>query len=156
MKPHPYRLELAAYPFSIELQTRFGDLDVLGHLNNSALARLYEEARSRFGMAHLRDIRQPASGPRDWWSLVANLNISYLGEARYPAPVTMANGVGRVGNTSYVIEQALFQEGRCLGICDCTLVIVSKQTRKSTPLPDILRERLEQLAVRQGTGGDLP
>jgi acyl-CoA thioester hydrolase len=147
MKPDPQRLEQSTYPFAIELQTRFGDLDVLGHLNNAAIARLYEEARSRFGMAKLSDIRQPLTGQREWWALVANVNISYLGEAHYPAPVTITSGIGRIGTTSYVVAHGLFQEGRCLGVCDCTLVIVSKETRKAIPLPEILRERLAQFTI---------
>jgi acyl-CoA thioester hydrolase len=147
MKPDPSRLALATYPFSFELQTRFGDLDVLGHLNNAAIARLYEEARSRFGMAHLADIRQPLTGHRTWWALVANVSINYLGEAHYPAPVTVGAGIGRIGGSSYTVAHALFQDGQCRGTCDCTLVIVSKETRKAMSLPDNLRERLGEFLV---------
>ncbi|HKY90591.1 MAG TPA: thioesterase family protein [Nevskiaceae bacterium] len=147
MKPDPARLEPATYPFAIELQTRFGDLDVLGHLNNAAIARLYEEGRSRFGMAKLADLRDPSTGRRTWWALVANVNISYLGEAHYPAPVTIGVGIGRLGGSSYTIAHGMFQEGRCVGVCDCTLVIVSRETRKAMALPGDLRERLGAFLV---------
>ncbi|MBA3942054.1 MAG: thioesterase, partial [Sphingopyxis sp.] len=35
-KPESWRLDAASYPVRIELQTRFQDMDINGHLNNVA------------------------------------------------------------------------------------------------------------------------
>ena len=47
-RPAPWRLDPAAYPHHDVIQTRFQDLDVLGHINNVAWAALFETARIRF------------------------------------------------------------------------------------------------------------
>lgn len=146
MKPAPHRLLESAYPFSIELQTRFGDIDVLGHLNNAAIVRLYEEGRSRFAMTRLADARQQ---PRDWLGFVANVNVSYLGEGNYPAPVVITSGIARIGSSSHVVGHGLFQNGKCIGVCDCTIVTVSRATRKPLALPDLLREKLSEFLIRE-------
>ena len=50
MKPHAFELNPDNYPFSVDLATRFADLDTLRHVNNVAIAELFEESRVRFGM----------------------------------------------------------------------------------------------------------
>ena len=45
MKPHPGRLAPAIYPHTIEVQTRFADVDPQFHLNNMRIVDLYQEAR---------------------------------------------------------------------------------------------------------------
>jgi len=40
MRDQPARRTLAAYPWSVEIQTRFGDMDFNAHLNNVAVAQL--------------------------------------------------------------------------------------------------------------------
>ena len=47
-RPAPWRLDPASYPHHDVIQTRFQDLDVLGHINNVAWAALFETARIRF------------------------------------------------------------------------------------------------------------
>ena len=48
MRDDARRRDPAAYATSLTLDTRFGDMDVNGHLNNVAFARLFEETRVRF------------------------------------------------------------------------------------------------------------
>jgi acyl-CoA thioester hydrolase len=44
-KPESWRLDPASYPTHVEMQTRFQDMDINGHLNNVAFAVLFENAR---------------------------------------------------------------------------------------------------------------
>ena len=41
-KPESWRLDAASYPVHLDLQTRFQDMDINGHLNNVAFAALFE------------------------------------------------------------------------------------------------------------------
>jgi acyl-CoA thioester hydrolase len=50
-RPDPTRLTPSAYPHSETIQTRFQDLDPLGHINNVAMAALFESGRVRFNQA---------------------------------------------------------------------------------------------------------
>jgi acyl-CoA thioester hydrolase len=73
--------------------------------------------------------------------LVAHVAIDYLGEGRYPQPVTMAYAVGHIGRSSFRAEMAMFQDGRCIALCDS--VLVHRGPDGPSPLPETLRARLE-------------
>jgi len=139
MKPAPWRLDENAYPVTLEVQTRFGDLDPLRHLNNVALARVYEEGRVR-----LHD-RLRAAFEADGRVVVARVAIDYLGEGRYPAPLTLGTGVLRVGEASYTIGQGLFQQGVCIGVAET--VVVYTVSGASRPLPEAVRAALQPLLL---------
>jgi acyl-CoA thioester hydrolase len=140
MQPDPLRLQLDAYPFRIEIPARFGDMDALRHLNNVALAGFYEDGRVQLhhrlaeGLPHDPEAR----------SLVAQVTLRYLAEGFYPGVLTVAGGVTRIGNSSYEFGQALFQNGRCIGLADTVLV----HTRAGRPasVPELLRQALESFA----------
>lgn len=140
MRHDPRRLEPAAYAWSVELGTRFGDMDVNRHLNNVAVAGLYEEARVRFH-AELRACRA-IGNPR---FLVAHCAIDYLGEGDYPEPVTVMLAVLALGTSSYRMGAALLQRERCIGLCDT--VLVHRGESGPAPLPDALRTVLGEFAI---------
>jgi len=51
--------------------------------------------------------------------------------------------VTRIGRTSFHLGQGVFVEDRCVAIADSVLVLADEATRRSTPLTDDLRSRLE-------------
>ena len=142
MKPAPERLLLATYPYSTELDTRFGDMDVQGHLNNVALAGLYEEARVRFVSSLVRI----HSRPDRQRPVLAEATIHYLAEGRYPGRLVAAAGVLRIGRSSYVIGQAMFQGETCIGTAD--IVIVWTAAGRPSPIPDELRTALQGAPIK--------
>lgn len=115
-RPAPWRLDPAAYPHHDTIQTRFQDLDVLGHINNVAWAALFETARVRF--YHTLS----ALGPGRNRGLVANVEINYLGEGNFPAEMTIASGIGRLGTRSWQTLSLALQDGTPLATCDVTIV----------------------------------
>ena len=135
------RRTLANYPFTQTLETRFGDMDPNRHLNNTAIARLYEEARVRFHMGLRRD--HDVGHPR---FLVARIEIDYLGEGHYPAPAEIGLGVLAIGGASYRLGMAMFQDGGCIGLADS--VMVHRGETGSAPIPGALRAALETARVR--------
>ena len=145
MKPAAERLQLATYPFATELVPRFGDMDVQGHLNNVALAGLYEEARVRF-VSSLFQLHLRPDGQRP---MLAEACIRYLGEGRYPGRLVAAAGVSRVGRSSYVIAQAMFQDCVCIGVAD--IVIVWTCDRRPHPIPEEFRAALKRALIADAT-----
>jgi acyl-CoA thioester hydrolase len=140
-KPGVWRLDPAAYPISLESNTRFQDLDVNGHLNNVAFASLFENARV---LLH-REVRPWGERPKNERTMVAAVEINYLAEGNFPAPVTVASGIGKVGNSSWTILQAMFQQGRCIATCDT--VVVCRTDDESKALRPELRQELESSVV---------
>ncbi|WP_017667282.1 acyl-CoA thioesterase [Sandarakinorhabdus sp. AAP62] len=148
MKDDPRRRQPDAYPDRLRLETRFGDMDVNGHLNNVAFARLFEETRVRF----LRF--GPGAPPPDKTRshvVVAHVAIDYLAEGDYPAPVTVTLAISRIGSSSFTVAMAAFQDGadgpHCIALCDSILVHREPGAAPS-PIPPAMRERLEALRLR--------
>ena len=141
MRHKPYQCELERYPFTIQTDVRYGDCDVMGHVNNVAYARLFEETRVQFGMALHESNSLNHFGRRDRLMIVA-CHIFYLREVNYPAKVTLGAGVIRVGNSSYSLSVAMFNaEGVCVAVNTATLA--NGENGKSAPISSELRERLE-------------
>lgn len=115
-RPDLRRGELARYPFVVELQTRWGDMDPQHHLNNVMIGRYYEEARIRF----LATVADAAGEP--FRGVVAAVRVDYLRDVQYPSPVQVAAGIAEVGRTSVRLLQAMVQDGVCVGLADVTLV----------------------------------
>jgi len=137
----PRRLDASAYPWSVVVETRFGDMDVNFHLNNVAVAGLYEEARVRFNW-HIRD--NFAVGRPQF--LVARVEIDYLGEGGYRVPTSMGVAVVATGTSSWRVAMGLFQRGGCIGLCDT--VMVHRGDAGPAPIPDLLRTALGEFALR--------
>ena len=141
MKPEPHRLALASYHYKTIIEPRFGDMDALRHLNNVALAGIYEEGRLRFtsGFNH-GPIGDARARP-----VLAEARIRYLAEGRYPGPLTVGVGVIRLGSSSYVIGQALFQDDACIGLAD--VVVVWTEHGRPAPIPKTFRTALEAALI---------
>lgn len=140
-RPADWRTDAALYPYDTVVQTRFQDLDPLGHINNVAMGALFETARVRFnhalGLTRFRGHR---------W-LVAQVRIDYLAEAHYPADVEIRSGIGDVGTRSWQILAAAWQDGEAIATCDVVLVMERQQGVGS--LPAEFRNALERCRVKR-------
>lgn len=136
MKPEPYRLKRAAYPYFRRVIARFSDMDSEGHLNNVALAAFYEDGRVSF----LRGLAGDARG-LEFRFVIAHLAISYLREAHYPGDYDVGLGVSRLGNTSFGVGCGLFIGDVCVGICDTTQVVIGDTA--PIAIPPALRNALQ-------------
>ena len=140
-KPDTWRLDPAAYPFKTDIPTRWADLDLLGHINNVSMAGLFEEGRGQFNRS--LDLFR---GDRSIRWLIAGVDIAYLAEAHHPAPVTVASGIGRIGERSWSIMSAAFQNDVCVATCETTLVYTDASG--PTTFPPAFRAKFEAVRVR--------
>ncbi len=143
MKPPAWRLDAAAYSHAFALQTRYRDEDGLGHINNTALAGFYDEARSRF----MQHIFSPGNGLERVRIVTAETYVRFMGEVFHLNEVQISSAILRIGTASFQIAQGLFQKGRCMGICDTTFVQAT--AHGSLPISDRLRAVLESHLVKE-------
>lgn len=144
-RPSPWQLLPETYPYSIEVPPRFADLDPMGHINNVAIASIFETGRIHFHYqlhAHPRDL-----GVR--W-LVAAVAMNYLQEMHAPHPVTVLSGLLRIGNTSWTILSAAFQGGECCSTCET--VMVAQGSLENGPISEELRARMAPFFVKVPEG----
>lgn len=146
-RPSPWQLLRETYPYSVDVPPRYADLDVMGHINNVAIASLFETGRINFH-------RQLQAHPREQgvrW-LVAAVSINYLDEMHMPHPVTIASGLRRIGNTSWTILSAAFQEGECHATCETVMVAQGAEARGS--IGEELRARMTPFFITMPVGVD--
>lgn len=132
-KPETWRTERAAYPFGGVITTRFQDLDPLGHINNVAMAAIFENGRVRFN--HSLGLKTRANAGERW--LIASVALDYLAEAHFPDDIEIASGIGCVGRTSWSILSAAFQNGACVATSEAVLVLTGPDG--AIALPDEYR-----------------
>lgn len=141
-RPEPWQLDPANYPVSLVTQTRFQDIDPNRHLNNVAFATMFENARVRFN----RSLRPWTDRPKNERSMVAAITINYLREGQFPDDVEVSSGVSKIGTSSYVIAQAMFQNGKCIATCDA--IIVCRTDGEGKPLRQAVVDELEKMRTK--------
>jgi len=139
-RPEPWQTNPDSYPFSHRTETRFADVDLLGHINNVAMAGLFEHGRGLFN--HSMAVQRRTEEQR--W-LIARVELNYLAEAHFPEHVFIASGISRIGTSSWDIASAAFQNDECKAVCITTIVLTDKQG--ATPIGEDLRKEFKRLSV---------
>jgi len=140
-RPDSALLDPARYPFGNAVTTRFADLDPNGHINNVAMAAVFEDARLRFITAV--GMPKNADGAR---FMVANVTIDYLAQAYYPAGLECRVGALPGGRSSWSLRQLLLQDGRPVATAHVTIVFTDGE--RPQPIDPALRERLDAWLIR--------
>ena len=137
-RPEPHLLDPARYRHRTQITTRFADLDPNDHLNNVAMAAMFEDARVRFSFAiGFRADRRP--GGRRF--MVAAVAINYLAQAHFPDPIECLAAPVAVGRTSWTLHQLLLQHD--VPVATARSVLVSIIDDRPAPLDDAMVATLE-------------
>lgn len=139
--PNPLR-PLEAYPHFSSAEIRYADLDRQGHVNNAVFATYSEIGR----VAFMYDPSRPLSS-KDTSFVIARLVIDFRAELLWPGNVEIGTGVLKVGRSSFTLAQGMFSKGMLAATAEATIVMVDKQTRRSTPLPPDAVAILESLRL---------
>lgn len=125
---------------SVRMAIRWGDMDAMGHVNNTVYFRYLEQARISWFEA-LGCPPEPAGvGP-----VIINAHCTFLKQLRYPGEIDVSTFVGQFGRSSFeTLHQirrvddpvALAAEG------GAKVVWVDQRLEKSLPLPELMRERM--------------
>ncbi len=137
----------AEAPFSVVERVRFGDLDAMQHLNNVEFLRYFETARIAY-LGHLLPGNDPTQR-QSFGFIFAECHIAYRSPAQFGEHVRTAITPGRLGRSSLRLEFSMTadEDERLLAEGYGVLVGYDYEAGRSKPIPDELRERLEQAAV---------
>jgi len=124
----------------MDIPIRWGDMDAMGHVNNTVYFRYLEQLRiSWFDALGIGGHDDP-QGP-----VIVNAHCSFIRELRYPGTVRCRMYVGQIGRSSFETTAALsrtddpdtvYAEG------GAKVVWVDRALRKSTPLPEAIRKAI--------------
>lgn len=126
-----------------QITVRFGETDLLGHVNNVSYFTYLEHARIQFFKElSTEDIKDA------WRFILASVKCDFLAQAYFDQTLTITTTVSRIGNKSFDLKQRIFDSktGEPVAEGHSTIVYFDFQEQKSLPLIKELRERLEQYA----------
>ncbi|ACB97034.1 acyl-CoA thioesterase [Beijerinckia indica] len=133
-------VRLDDFPLHASDKIRFGDTDSLGHINNAVFATFLETGRAEI----LCDPRAPLAAPGTVFVL-ARLVLDFRAEITWPGEILIGTRIAGVGRSSIRLEQALFQNERCVATSETVIVLMDEMTRRSTPLASTTVEWLASL-----------
>ena len=117
---------------------RYADTDRQGHVNNAVFSTFLETGRVNilYGGGG-----EPLAGD-DGEFVIANLQLEFRAELRWPGQVDIATRVASLGRASVQLEQGLFQDRRCAAFARTVIVQIDSLSRRSKPLSEYARSVL--------------
>jgi acyl-CoA thioester hydrolase len=133
-----------SFPIRVSDVIRYADMDRQGHVKNAVFSTYFESGRVGLIYDPVDGLQVPGCT-----QVMAQLNISFLKELRWPGAVDIGTAVAAIGHSSYTLTQAIFHDETCAGTAIATLVVIDRETRRARPLPPELIGRLERLRLRE-------
>ncbi|MCI4440429.1 thioesterase family protein [Tibeticola sp.] len=140
------RIELPAertLVYETTMPIRWGDMDAMGHVNNTVYFRYMESARiewfERFGCP----VDPQGEGP-----VIGNAFCNFLRQLEYPGVLRVRTYVGAVGNSSFDTYHEILldddAEARVRANGGATVVWVNFPEQRAVPLPERIRQALRR------------
>lgn len=115
---------------------RWGDMDAMGHVNNTVYFRFLEQARIEWYTAIGREQNAGME------TVVVNAHCTFMVPLAYPGEVEIVTYAGMPGRSSFEIVQEIRRTDNPNTLCakgGAKVVWVNRATGKSAPLPDRVR-----------------
>jgi acyl-CoA thioester hydrolase len=122
------------YQFWYSEKIRFSDTDMIGHVNNVAFAALIESGRVGFTRGGVLD-----GLPKEMLVVMARIELDYRAELHWPAEVDIGSRLLRIGRSSFSIGNGVFHGPKCAATSVTTLVVINRETRRSSAIPEDVR-----------------
>lgn len=111
------RVPAAVHPFRhvVDIQTRFTDIDVLGHVNNNVYLSMMDLAK----VSYVEAISGGAITIRDIRAVVVNINCDFYEPSYFNEPLQVWTAVTHIGHRSFTLEQRVVNANsgrtKCIG-----------------------------------------
>jgi len=117
---------------------RWGDMDAMGHVNNTIYFRYMEQARISWFEAIGARSAVKGQGP-----VIVNASCTFIKQLVYPGNVEIRTYVGEIGRSSlqtYLELRPSYDPGKIYAEGAAKVVWVNYLAEKSVPLPETIRQ----------------
>ncbi len=120
----------------VDLQLRFNDIDILGHLNNTVYFSFYDTGKAYY-------LEAVQGGEIDWQrveTVMANVDCAFIEPVYFGMEVEIVTRCESLGERSMTIFQMLVdkQSQRVKSVCRSVMVSIDPDTKHSVPMPEKL------------------
>ena len=127
--------------FTTTVTPRFGDMDMLGHINNTVPAAWFELARNPL----LKIFDPLLELKRETFSLIiVHTDYDYAAQLYFRNDVEIRTWISRIGTKSFTVYQEAWQQGRLCVKGNAVIVHYDFNTEKSTPIPEEKKKLLAE------------
>jgi acyl-CoA thioester hydrolase len=141
MKPAPPKDSRADFPHRVQLQTRWGDNDVYGHVNNVVYYSYFDTLINRY----LIDEGGLDIEASTVIGVCVESQCRYLESIAFPESIEAGLRVAELGTSSVRYEIGIFKAERLCAIGTFVHVFVDRASRKATAIPQRMRDALARL-----------
>jgi acyl-CoA thioester hydrolase len=141
MRPAPPADGRADFPHFSEIQTRWNDNDVYGHVNNVVYYAYFDTVINRYLIDH-GGLEIEASSII---GVCVESQCRYLESVAFPDRLEAGLRVGQLGKSSVRYEIGIFKKDQLCAIGHFVHVFVDRATRRPAPMPDRVRNALTRL-----------
>ncbi|MGM9863661.1 MAG: acyl-CoA thioesterase [Lepagella sp.] len=116
-----FQFDPSLYHARAEVQIRFNDIDILGHLNNVQYFSLFDTAKAQY-------LQQVMRGDIDWRrveTVIANIDCDFIASAYYGEPIEIYTRCIKLGKRAFTLEQVMVNASNLQVKAVCRTVMVS-------------------------------
>jgi len=127
------------YKFSLPIQVRFNDVDIMGHVSNTVYQNYYDAGKMDYFDHILPDLDYINIGV-----VGASIKIDYLLPIFMRYKIDVESRISILGNKSFTMEHRLvnMETGDLLSTCTIVIVCYDMKAQKSRVIPDHWRESI--------------
>ena len=136
------------FPYEIELEVAFRDIDAMGHVNNAVFFSYFETARVKYIMQVFESGDLADFDLLDLPLILVEATCSYKSPALLGETLKVGIGLSRFGNKSFdLLYQILGQDGRLVATGKTVQVMYDYGTRSAYPIPNNIKEQVKAFQV---------
>lgn len=129
-------IRLEDFGHVIGIETRWSDLDALGHVNNTRFFTFDESARLDYFGELMR------SDPQFWKSrglILARIECDFIAQLHHPSKLKIGFRIARLGRSAMNTLAGMFADGQLVAVTRGVVVWFDYTQQKTQPIPDDVR-----------------
>ncbi|MCM1153533.1 MAG: acyl-CoA thioesterase [Muribaculum sp.] len=129
-----------SFRHSMEVQLRFNDIDILGHLNNTVYLSLYDLGKARW----MEAVKGGDINFQKVESVIANINCSFVKQIKFGERIFVSTRCSHIGRKSFTLDQVLTDHtGEVRSICRTVMVCYDPASRQTVDVSKEWREAIK-------------
>lgn len=138
------------YKFHHDIRVRFADTDLQAIVFNANYLTYYDVAWTEYFRAVGFEWKDLLALGVD--TVLARTTMEFRSPAKFDEILEVHTRVSKIGVTSLTFDFAIYSQGedRLINSANSLYVCVDPKTLKSTPVPDLLRQRIQEFEAGRG------